>query len=145
MPSVRRPLFALFSALSLLLCVATLAGWARAQLGDSVWVRFVGHSLLVHGASGQEAALARGYFFEPAGVNDPTYEGPDGLLGPARKGHWFPRAIRRERVRVLLRHGRLAHDSQKTRASRPCHGSEPPPCANSSSTPTPPATTPSRS
>src|SRR5688500_11938907 len=66
------------AAASLLLCVALLLGWARAQFGDVMWVRFVGHSLVLYGADGSEAGNARLYFFEPSG--SPVYEGPDGLL-----------------------------------------------------------------
>jgi hypothetical protein len=49
---VRDKFAALFALASLLLFVVLAVGWARASTGESVWVRFVGHSLLVHGPSG---------------------------------------------------------------------------------------------
>ena len=51
---MRRKLFTLAAAVSAVLCVGLLAWWGQAQFGDEVWVRCVGHSLLVHGASGHE-------------------------------------------------------------------------------------------
>jgi hypothetical protein len=69
--------------------VGLLVGWAHAQFGDEVWVRFVGHSVLIHGASGEQVAASRMYFFGPAQLGDPTYEGPDGLVGLLRAGAYM--------------------------------------------------------
>lgn len=88
MAGVRRNLFTFCSIASLLLCAAVTLKWALANLGDEVWIRFVGHSLLLHGASGSEAGRARGYFFEPPPQvsYDPTFVGPSGLLRLLRAG-----------------------------------------------------------
>jgi hypothetical protein len=69
------------------LCLACLLGWAHAQLGDRVWLRFAGHSLILFGAYGDYVGAARGYFFNPEpAMNDGTYEGPSGLLRLLRAG-----------------------------------------------------------
>ena len=83
MPGQR--LFTIVSALSLLLCVTVAAAWGRAQFGDELWVRCVGHSLVLYGADGQAAATAPMYFFDPS-QSATLYEGPRGLLRLLRAG-----------------------------------------------------------
>jgi hypothetical protein len=84
----RRPVLAMCSAASAVLFVGLLLGWARAQFGDELWVRFAGHSLVAYGADGPQAAAARGFFFRPLEEThgDTTYEGPSGLLRLLRAG-----------------------------------------------------------
>jgi hypothetical protein len=83
---MRRRLFALLSAGSFLVFVGLAGWWVRAQFGDELWVRCVGHSLVLYGADGAEAASAPGYFFEPEPGARAVYEGPSGLLRLLRAG-----------------------------------------------------------
>jgi hypothetical protein len=86
----RRPVRTLANAAavaSLVLCLALIVGWCRAQLGDRVWVRFAGHSLIFYGADGAYVGAARTYFFNPEpAVGDGAFEGPSGLLRLLRAG-----------------------------------------------------------
>ena len=78
--------FTFCSAVSLLVLVALLLGWGRAQFGDELWVRHVGHSLVFYGADGAWARAARLFYFEHQTLDDPTYLGPRGLLRTLRAG-----------------------------------------------------------
>jgi hypothetical protein len=81
-----RRLFTLCSAVSLLLCAGLVLGWARAQFGDALRVRCVGHSLVLFGADGAGVRAADGYFFDPSIGGGSTQEGPSGLLRLLRAG-----------------------------------------------------------
>jgi hypothetical protein len=85
LPRSRHGLFTVAAAASLLLCVGLAAWWVRAQFGDELWVRCVGHSMVLYGADGSAAAAAPMYFFDPA-VSVTAFEGPSGLLRMLRAG-----------------------------------------------------------
>ena len=89
---MRRGLLNFLTLASLVLCVGLLLWWARAQFGEVLWVRCVGHSLLLFGADGPQVARAEGFFFKPA--RDPTYAGPRGLLDYLRRGSLYGNPVR---------------------------------------------------
>jgi hypothetical protein len=93
---MRRHLFTACSALSLAACVALLLGWARAQFGDELWVRCVGHSLLLFGADGRGVRPAEGFFFDPS-IDGQNYVGPSGLLRLLRSGGLYGGPVRSTR------------------------------------------------
>ena len=86
-------LFTLTAGFSLLVCVALLLAWGRAQFGDALWVRFVDDSILMFGADAEGVRPAQGYFFDHTiHKNDPRfYEGPSGLLRILRGGGIYGR------------------------------------------------------
>jgi hypothetical protein len=83
---MRRHPFTLAAAASSALCVALIALWLRAQFGDALWVRVVGHSLVLYGADGPTSLSAPDYFFDPTPGEGAVYEGPSGLLRLLRGG-----------------------------------------------------------
>jgi hypothetical protein len=81
----RHGLFTLAAAASFLVCVGLVLWWVRSQFGDELWVRCVGHSVVLYGADGSAAAAAPMYFFDPA-ISATAFEGPSGLLRMLRAG-----------------------------------------------------------
>ena len=80
-----RPIFDALAALSALLCVALLGWWLLAQMGDAVWIRIAGGSLLVYGCDKGAVAPDRQRYFEAGGPYQ-AYAGPRGLLQDLRSG-----------------------------------------------------------
>lgn len=105
MAGMRRRLFSLCSGLSLALCLGLLLMWGRAAFGDELWVRCVGHSLLLYGADGTEAASAPTFFFDPS-ISMTAFEGPKGLLRLLRAGSLRSGAARFAGVEVYWDAGR---------------------------------------
>src|SRR5947209_11133757 len=82
------------TALSLLMCVLTIGAWAKVQLGEDVWVRVTGRSMLIHSATGYWVMADRGSYFDPS-LKDNEYSGPSGLLQHERKGGFFQTTAKR--------------------------------------------------
>ena len=96
MPHQRR-LSAVGPALSLVACAGLLLGWARAQFGDVMRVRFVGHSLVLFGVDGSGARPADEFFFDPSIGGGTMYVGPSGLLRLLRAGGLYGNPVRATR------------------------------------------------
>jgi hypothetical protein len=99
LPRSRSGLFTVAAAASFLVSAGLVLWWVRAQFGDELWVRCVGHSLVLYGADGSAAAAAPMYFFDPA-VSVTAFEGPSGLLRMLRAGRLRTTASRIAGVEV---------------------------------------------